>query len=158
LLFGLTHLLLASLVGSIGVSAVRALVVIMGFASGLGLSVALWAQPTIGRRIDPVGWLLRAGAAVLAFVGAQGAFIAVGKGDYSISIVWSGSTYRANLVRFGSVWWQGLLARFPNWPDAAGLIDAALVALVMTTGITAGVLVAARWLARWRSLVLRAGD
>jgi len=161
LFFGTVHLLLAWLLGlsAAGSSPARVLLVIaLGYLAGLGLALALYGQPQAGRRMGMGRWLLRLGVAVVALVGAQAVFMAAEDTGGSISIVWPAGRYGASLGQYALTWWQQLMSRFPQWPDAVALIDAGLVGIVLAIGTTAGLLLAAKWLARWRSLVARAGE
>ncbi len=116
------------------------------FVAGLGLSVALYGQPRIGYPLGIVRWLLRLGTAVLSFVLTERVFIAAKRKAPSLNIVWGEKLYRAEFRDY--VMWSKHLA----------LLDAALVGIVLTIGITAGLVLAADWLARWRALVDRASD
>jgi hypothetical protein len=161
LFFGTVHLLLAWLLGLSAASSSPArvlLVIALGYVAGLGLTLALYGQPRAGWRLGIGRWLLRLGVAVVALVGAQAVFMAAEDTGGSISIVWPASRYGASLGQYALAWWQQLIGRFPRWPDAVALVDAGLVGIVLTIGTTAGLLLAAKWLARWRSLVARAGE
>jgi hypothetical protein len=154
--FGFAHLLVAWLNG---LSLPKApLVAPLGFAAALGLSLALYNQPRAGWRLGIVGWLGRLGIAALSFALIQWAFIAAKNQGPGIAIAWAGSFYRANLSWIGLAWWQQLTQRAPQWYDYLALADAALVGIVLTVGITAGLVVAADRSARWRDLTERAGD
>jgi hypothetical protein len=61
------------------------------------------------------------------------------------------SAYKAKFLDY-------LLTRDPRWPEYLALLDAVLVGIVLTIGITIGLVLAADWLVRWRALVDRAGD
>jgi hypothetical protein len=54
--------------------------------------------------------------------------------------------------------WPQLVDQYPRWFDYPALMDAALAGIVLTIGITAGLLLAEDWLQRWRDLINRSGD
>jgi hypothetical protein len=152
--FGLAHLAVAWFNG---VSLSQApLVAPMGFVAGLGLSLALYGQPRAGWRLDLGRWLMRLGVAAVTYVTTQSVFfIAKDKGP-AIAIACASSFYEAEFSRFQVMWWQRFMNSYPEWFDYLALVDAALVGIVLTLGITAGMAVAAAALAWWRSLADRA--
>lgn len=155
--FGIAHMLVALLNGlQLG----RApLVAVMGFVAGLGLSMALYAQPDAGWHLGVIRWLLRLALAALAFVLTQAVFIiAGGQRSNALAIGWAGSFYRSQFDASFRQLWPQLMERWPRYFDYLALLDAALVGLVLAIGITAGLLVAQDWLKRWRDLVNRGGD
>ena len=156
LFFGLAHVIVALFNG---LSLDQAtLVGPMGFSVGLGLSMALYAQPQAGWRLGIGRWLLRLGIAALAFALTQWAFVVGGDRGPGIAIAWAGSFYKAEFTRYVSTLWSQLMGRYPQWFDYLALLDAALVGIVLTVGNTAGLLVASDWLTRWRNLTDRAND
>jgi len=157
LFFGFGHILVAGLHG-IHPSKVP-LIGLMGLVAGLGLSLALYAQPWAGRRPSIGHWLLRLGAAALAFGVTQWIFIRAGnKWSNTLAIGWSGSFYSDEFSRYTMERWQQLMERHSQWFDYLAIFDAILEGIVLTIGITAGLLLAARLLDRWHTLVNRVGD
>jgi hypothetical protein len=184
--FGIMHIIVALLIGYAPLRA--PLVALLGFVGGAGLSLALVGtvarstqtdgptgdrpqqgvarsgdQPQQGSQrhlvtVSPCHRVTRSAVAALSFVLVQGIFIVTGAAGGSLAIVWPGRLYRADLARYGAAWWQTLMASVPGWYHYVALLDAALVGIVLAAGTTAGLLVAARWLARWRKLVERAGE
>ena len=137
--------------------------VLMVFVAGLGLSVALYGQPRISYRLGLVrsllrpGTVLRLGTAALSFLMTEWVFIAKDRGP-GLNIVWSKSAYKAKFYDYIVTQYPQLVRRVPRWSEYLALLDAALVGIVLTIGITAGLVLAADWLARWRILVDRADD
>jgi hypothetical protein len=157
LFFGTAHIIVAVLNGLHLTKA--PLVAAMGFVAGLGLGVALYAQPRAGWHLGVGRWLVRLGTAVLTLVLTQSIFIIAGhKWSNTLAIGLAGSFYKAEFIRYVKAWWPRLVERDPRWFDHLALLDAALVGIALTIGITAGLVLAADWLARWRALVNRAGD
>jgi hypothetical protein len=124
--------------------------------AGLGLNLALYRQPGVsqsqgfGRWLKSPSTVLRLATAALTFVLVEWLFITQGKGP-ALNIAWSTSAYKSKFLDY-------IMTRDPRWPEYLALLDAALVGLVLTIGLTAGLVLAANWLARWRALVKRAGD
>lgn len=169
LFFGIAHVFVIFSTGSLSLSG-KSLPIEMGFVAGLGLGLGLYGLPLreVSRRpgIGHFGWTqcrrwgLRLGAAALIFVLVHQVFIALGYIDRSIPIIWDGRTYRAELTRYGNLgWWQQFMDRYPQqWFNFVARLDAALVGIVLTLGTAIGLRKAAEWLARWQSLVERAGE
>jgi hypothetical protein len=156
LFFGLAHMIVALFNG---LSITRAtLVAPMGFLAGLGLSMALHAQPRVGWRPGIGRWLPRLGSAIMTFVLTQWIFIVGRDEGPGIAVAWAGSFYKAEFTRYISALWPQLAEGCPQWFDYLALLDAALVGTVLSIGITAGLLIASDWLARWRNLVDRVTD
>jgi hypothetical protein len=150
LFFGLAQVVVAWLNG---LSLARApLVLPLGFLFGLGLSIALYGQPSAGWRVGVGRSLLRLGAAVAAAVLTQAVFILVEGKGIGITIAWPGTFYRSHFTDSVHRWLPGLLERSTNWFDLLGLLDAALVGAVLAIGITAGLILSADWLKKWRHL------
>jgi hypothetical protein len=100
-------------------------------------------------------WLRRLGLSAGFFVLAQG-FLLLARSELFLAVVWTGSAYNANLRRLRQAgWWQQLHGQYPAWLHGLTLLDAALVGVVLAIGLTAGLLIAANRLARWRALVER---
>lgn len=156
LFFGFAHVLVAWLNG-LSLTG-RPLVAPMGFVAGLGLSLAVVNQPRAGRHLGVLRWVARLGTAAVIFALTQTAFILARNKGTGIAIARAGSSYRADFTRYTMPWWQALMERYPRWFDGLALLDAALVGIVLTIGITAGLIIAADWLRRWQALVARAGD
>jgi hypothetical protein len=153
LFFGLAHLTVAWFNG---LSLPQApLVAPMGFVAGLGLAVALYDQPRAGWRLGGKSWLLRLVSVALIYALTQAVFVAARDRGPGIAIAWAGSFYKAEFTRYVSAWWPQMMDPSSRWFDYLALVDAALVGVVLTVGITAGLVLAARWLAWWRSLVSR---
>ncbi|MCO6453199.1 MAG: PrsW family intramembrane metalloprotease [Caldilineales bacterium] len=149
--FAIAYVLIILLIGRALFAA--PLVVILGIAAGLGLNLALYRQPGAGWRMGWGQWAWRLAVAALTFLLTSAVFLAMNNEEGSISIVWSSGEYLANLI-------LGLrrpLANVPNWHIILGLLDAVMVGVVLTVGITGGMRLATRWLERWRKLVARAG-
>ncbi|MFQ5343223.1 MAG: CHAT domain-containing protein, partial [Anaerolineae bacterium] len=161
LFFGLAHLFVIFSTGSLSLSG-KSLPIEMGFVAGLGLGLGLYGLPLrgAGRRPGIGRWLLSLGAAALIFVLVHRVFIALDYIDRSIPIIWDGGFYRAELTRYGNlVWWQRFMDRYPQqWFNFVAQLDAALVGIVLTLGTALGLQKAAEWLAKWQSLVERAGE
>jgi hypothetical protein len=155
--FGLAHLVVAWFNGLRLFKA--PLVGLLGFVAGLGLSLAVYSQPRAGWRLGARGWLPRLGVAALAFVLTQAIFIvASGQRSFALAIVRSSSYYMAQLLDFVTTRWPQLIQCCLRWPDYLALIDAALVGVVLTIGITAGLLLAEDRLKKWRDLVDQSND
>jgi hypothetical protein len=155
LFFGLSHLLVAWFNG---LSLTKApLVAPMGFVAGLGLSLGLYGQPRAGWRLGIFSWLLRLGVAALTLVGTQWVFIWTegGKGQ-GIAIAWVGTFYWSAFGDCERPWWQRFVNSVPQWPDYLALLDAVLVGVVLTVGIAAGMILAAKALVWSRERVNRA--
>jgi hypothetical protein len=141
-----------------------------GFA-GLGLGLALSRQGLKGQLDRNTVFLesgvLGAGLAALFFVVAQLLVIVRGPeatslpfpcqrdiiqnvlaSDSALPVVLSGSTYRALLASYCQAWWQEPLTAYPRALNWLSLGDAAFVALWLTLGITTGLRLAQRELAR----------
>jgi hypothetical protein len=129
--FGLAHLVMARLI-SLG-KPVAPPVLRLGFVAGLGLSLALYNQPHAGWHMGILRWLLRLGVAALAFALTQAILIHNG-GEYALAI-----------VRFSS-------ALEHDTASKLALMDAALVAMVLTIGITAGLRLAKNRLKQRRDM------
>ncbi len=155
--FGIAHTVVAVLHG-IHLS-VAALLVPLGFVAGLGLSLALYAQPGAGWRLGVGRWPLRLGTAAAAFILTQQVFIVAGnRWANTLAIGWAGSFYKSEFTRYVQAWWPQLVEGDLPWFDYLARADAGLVGIVLTVGITAGLVLAADWLARWQTLVNQAGD
>jgi len=154
--FGVAHVVVALLNG---MDLVRALLVVpLGFLAGLGLSLALQGRPRMTRQ-GAARWLLRLAVAGLAFLLTQWVFVLAGdRWANTLAIGWGGDFYDTALSRSAVPWWQQFVQHYPQWYQGAALIDALLVGIVLTIGITLGVSRAARLIQRWQSLAHRAGD
>jgi hypothetical protein len=130
---------------------------LMGFVGGLGLSLALYAQPRAGWRLGIGRWLLRLGTVAGLYLLLQHAFTGAQDRLSGIAIGWGSSFYLDQFSRYVTRW-PRLEARFPEWFDCLARLDAALVGITLTVGITAGMLLAAAWLTKWHALVDRVGD
>ena len=156
LFFGLAHLTVAWFNGLNPAKA--PLVAPMGLVAGLGLSLALYGQPRVGLRLRIRSWLLRLTTAALTFVLAQAVSIVTRDKGGGIAIAWTGNFYRAALSGSEMLWWQQIITSYPQWFDYLALLDAALVGIFLTIGITAGLVLAGAWLAWWRRLVNQADE
>ncbi len=134
------------------------LVAPVGFVAGLGLSLGLYAQPRAGWRLGLRGWLPRLGAAALTLVLTQLIFILAENKGPGIAIAWTANFYRATFTSYEMPWWQQFMSFYPQWPKYLALLDAALLGIVLTIGITAGLLLAEDWLKRWRDLNHQSDD
>jgi hypothetical protein len=165
LFFGVAHVAVAWMNG---LRLLRApLVAPLGFLAGLGLSLALYdvrlgASSGGGWRMRPWRGLARLGTAALAFCLSQ--WIAIlaheaGLGPaLGVTVVLGGSFYQGEFSDHQVAWWQALIGRIARWSDGLALLDAALVGLVIAGGMAIGLLLAARFLKRWRDLLDRAID
>ncbi len=129
--FGLAHLMMARLI-SLG-KPVAPPVLRLGFVAGLGLSLALYNQPHAGWHMGILRWLLRLGVAALAFALTQKILNTTGEG------------YTLAIVRLSSALERDTASKL-------ALIDAALVAMVLTIGITAGLRLAKNRLKQRRDM------
>jgi hypothetical protein len=139
-----------------GLPGERLLPTAVGLLVGLGLNLALYRQPQAGLRLGVGRWLLRLGIAVLFF--ASGQLLSLAIGDFGLVFTWSGSFFSAYLEPTIGSRWPGLMGRFPNWHIVLSVVDAALVGIFLTIGLTAGLVLAARWVARLRKLVESSAD
>jgi hypothetical protein len=128
--------------------AVRPWLPFTGLLAGVGLVLALYAQPRVGRRLGFWRWLLRLGTAGLAAGLAQ-----------SI-IFWAGADYEATSISFDANYYRQFYRRYdfirlwmdrtPNWEWVVMAVDSALAGMVLALGLTLGLTAAPRWLAWWR--------
>jgi hypothetical protein len=146
LFFGGAHLLQA-LVTNVFLVA-PALLFSLGLLFGLGLSLSLYDQPfafwhlrTSRWLLRMGGWLLRLGVVAGTAVLTQILFDLASGIGVGVTIAWTSTTYSSY-----------------GWPHVWGLVDAALVGIVLTAGITLGLVVAERQFQKWRDRVIRAGD
>ncbi|UCC65180.1 MAG: hypothetical protein JSV36_09160 [Anaerolineae bacterium] len=140
LFFGLAHLVVAWFNGHSLMK--EPLVAPMGFVVGLGLSLALHDQPLAGWRLGLRRWLLRLGGVALICVLTQAvSALSEDKGP-GIVVAWTEGFYKSAFSQYGVTQFEGM-----------ALADAALVGVVLVAGMTAGLVLAADWLARWRNLV-----
>ncbi|MEA3338156.1 MAG: CHAT domain-containing protein [Chloroflexota bacterium] len=143
--FGIMHLVVALLNGLRLMQS--GLIVPLAFVAGVGLSVSLYRQPEVGLRLHPGNWLLRLAASALSFALVQWVLNAVAdQWGNALAIGWSGAFYNSEFngyTRFTEVI-DALTPGFIAWPNALSLIDAMLVGVVLTTGITLGLVLAAR--------------
>ena len=131
--------------------------ILYGLLVGLGLGLALHGLPDRYRQWGVGHRILRLGAATLGFVLAQLPFAISGKESSSLAVVWGSGRYLTDFPRYLN-WASRLENNVPRLFDILGLLDAALVGLVLAVGTTAGLLLADRWLAQWQMLKNRAGD
>lgn len=115
----------------------------LGLLFGLGLSLALYGLPAVGRRLDAGRTLLRLGVAAVGAVLTQLTFILADRG-LAIAIAWPGTRYNAYLSSLMERWWPSLAERVPRWADILGLVDAALVGAALAAGVALGMSAALR--------------
>ncbi len=139
LFFGMADVIAALLNGLPLLS--RPITVLTGCLAGVGLSVGLYGQPRVGWRLGVGRWLLRVGAAGLTMALAQLVVFRAGHLWLATAISEKGSFYVNN---------YGVPAPYET---LAALLDAAVVGIVLTIGITLGLSAGVRCLTRWRSLV-----
>ncbi len=157
--FGTMHLLIAWLNGW---SLVEPFVLPIGFAAGWALAVALYRQPEAGLHLGVFGWAWRLGIAASSFVGLQAIPLVAQMADSrvmlnGIVIAWNGAHYEAAYFDL-NVFGMGMLRDLgPHWFDFCALTDAALLGIVLTVGMTVGLVVANNRLARWQELRAQAG-
>jgi hypothetical protein len=128
-----------------GLSLVRApLAPPLGFLFGLGLSLALAGLPPTRwpRQTIPIAW--RAAVAAAGGLLTQLLFDLAGDKGVGITISWPHTFYTANLSRLVETQWPALARRFPAWPYALGLVDAALVGAALAVGMIRGMSAAAK--------------
>lgn len=152
LVFGLMQAFLALLGGLRGERMLP--VILMGFVAGLGLSLAAGMPPVRGRYLSKADWLMRLGFSLSGLVVSHLPFLLPRYAGSSLAIVWAGITYCTNIsarLLYGCETRPAVLA-------GLGLLDAALVGLCLSFGLNVGLLIAGRWLQRWREVSARAGD
>jgi hypothetical protein len=151
LFFGGAHALIALTGGYFSLSG-KELTILAGLVTGLGIALALGDRPW---RRPGVRWPPRILLAGLMAAAGQALIVAAGS-SLSMAIGVPGGLYNSQLAGLNWAWWQNLITRYPWWQSVAGVLDAALVGAVLCGGIAAGALLAERWLARWRDLLVRA--
>ncbi len=137
----------------------------LALVAGVGLSYAVRDQPMAGWRIGIGRWVRRLAASALAFALGQLAFVAVdvalGPGRVlgtGLTVVWSGFTYESFLSALLPQLGLERLLSSDHWFHYLGVLDAALVGVVLALGLSAGLIVAGRRHRRWESLMRRAGE
>ncbi len=166
LFFGAAHVVVAWMNG---LRLLRApLVAPLGFVAGLGLSLALYGLPRVDwrpggvRRPGAWRWLARLGTAALAFCLSQWIAILAHEAGIGpalgVTVFLGGSFYHGEFSDYLMAWWQVFTSRYARWSDGLALLDAALVGLVLAGGMAIGLLLAARFLKKWRDLLDRTID
>jgi len=152
LAFGLMQAFLALLGGLRGERMLP--VILMGFVAGLGMSLSVGIRPVCGRYLSKADWLMRLGFGLSGLIVSHLPFLLPKYTGSSLAIVWAGMTYCTNIpvqLLYGCETQPVVLA-------GLGLLDAALVGLCLSFGLNVGLLIAGRWLRRWREVSARAGD
>lgn len=155
--FGVAHALMAWLNG---VSPAAPFVIPIGFVMGWGLAAALHRQPEAGLHLGLWGWAWRLGIAALTCVVLQLVPIAAQTMDsqaQGIVVAWTGAHYQAAYYELDAFGLELLKQASARWFDVLGLLDAALLGVVLTIGMTVGVVVAHNRWNRWRALRAQAG-
>lgn len=157
--FGAMHLLIAWLNG---LSLVEPFVLPIGFAAGWTLAAALYRQPEAGLHLGVIGWAWRLGIAAVSFVVLQAipivAELAGAREKMNgIVIAWDGAHYEPAYYDLNIIGMGMLRDLVPHWFDFCGLADAALLGIVLTVGMTVGLVVANSRLLRWQELRAQAG-
>jgi hypothetical protein len=134
----------------------------LGFVAGLGLCLSLYAQPRAGTQLRVREWLLRLTGAALTFVLIQLVFNIVTGANTGIAIAWTGGFYEGNLRLPGLTWWKPFMEGFPCpasregkrlyscWADYLGLLDAAMVGIILFIAMTFGLALSRKYLNRHR--------
>ena len=171
--FGLANVLVAAISG---VNPKSLLVAPLGFVAGLGLTASLYGLPDAGRWPSRWQWIGRMGIAALTLVAVQTVFIIAEllkwrdivaellkwkrRSGLGVGIVISWSKQLND-----GLWGQFVAGLWPReWlgpltiTHVLRLLDAALGGALLYCGLATGLILAARWLARWRALVDRAYD
>jgi hypothetical protein len=164
LLFGVGHALLMPIGGIIFSDTPWLLP--LGFVAGLGLCLALYAQPRAGTMLRVRGWLLRLTGAALTFVLVQLTFNFLTGPDTGTALSWMRSKYErsfepSTLTRGKSMIEaligaspcrnsDGSLEYYPCWADYLTLADAVLIGIALFVGITFGLSLARKYLSRHR--------
>ncbi len=131
LFFGVMHLLVGWFNG-LNLSE-RALILVTGTLAGFGVNLALYAQPKAGRGQSTIEWLLRMAAAAVPAVLAQWVIIAAGHDWAATAITRTGAHIRDNFGRYEKIY--RLINEKQN---VFSYLDAALVGILLTVGITIG--------------------
>jgi hypothetical protein len=151
--FGFAHMITAFIGGHRIVGA--PLVVPLGFAAGLGLCLALYNQPQAGLRMGLRRWLLRLATAAASFGLIHWVFVQDRNLGTGLGFVLSGGFYYAEFMDYPFTWWEWFMAHCDGWYDWMAVVDAALAGIVLTIGITAGLVLAEDLLAKWKAIVDR---
>lgn len=121
----------------------RPLVAPLGFLFSLGFSIALYGQPAASVRQGMQRALRLAAIAAAAAVLTQLVFIMAKDLGLAIAIAWPSSRYTAYYTTFIKAVWRTLPKAVPDWATCLGLLDAALVGIVLTLGTALGLNLAA---------------
>lgn len=154
LVFGAAHVAVALLNGAHMEAAIGGAP--LACLAGLGLSTALYPQASPWRVRSMTG-LARLVAVAIALILARLASVESDTAPRLLVISWSERTYWAEFSRYIQVWWPAL-ADERSWSAWMALLDAVVAGLVLAIGTHAGVRFAARWLARWRIVIVRSRD
>lgn len=159
LCFGVGHLLIMPMNGMQFLK--TPLSVPLGFVAGTGLCLSLYGQPRAGTRLHRGKWLLRLVVATLTFVSIQlvfnlstgpytGIALAWLRSKYERSFEWSNLTGLPSLRQAWPCTDSDKGALYPCWADYFTLSDAALIGVVLFIGITCGLMMARRYLNKYR--------
>lgn len=142
--FGLGYTWIFVLNGGVLLSS-NLLVVGMGVLAGIGLSTVLAHPMVSASHVRAKELWLRSGTAGMIF-GLIQLLLGTPAGR-SLAIAYPEQAFRADFTRFASSGFvQSLMDGIPAWPGLLSVLDAALVGVVLTGGISAGVLFARRML------------
>ena len=152
LAFGLTHALLVIIVSFPSDPAWHMLP--MGFITGLGISLGLYAQPRAGLKVGWRGWLPRLAAAALLVGAIQLVPCLAGDGDWTgTNFTFSASKFEALYMRYD---WIDQLFVQTACQTSLGLqgwmavVNAALLGALLSFASAFGMDTALRKLAEWR--------
>jgi hypothetical protein len=129
--FGVAHIAVAWFNG-ISLSE-RAILIVSGTLTGFGINLALYGQPGIGKGQHAVSWLLRLAAAALLSILSQWLIISASLQWPATAVTRTGAQVRDYFGRY-----EGIYNLIESNLDAFSYLDAALVGILVTLGITIG--------------------
>lgn len=132
---------------------------LLGGALALGLATRPWEM----RRLRPRDWLWRAGLAAVAAVAAQallpggaaGPGTPISSGGAAYQNAWAGWAQPGGRPALAAL--SKSIAALPGFAAGLGLLEAALIGVVMAVCAVAGARLGHRMIARWRAMVIAAG-
>lgn len=129
--FGIMHLLVGWFNG-LNLSK-RVLILATGTLTGFGVNLALYGQPKANWHQGVGRWLLRMAVAALPAVLAQRVIIAAGHDWAATAITRTGAHIRDNFGRY-----ENIFRQIDENQNVFSYLDAALVGILLTVGITIG--------------------
>ena len=126
----------------------QALILATGALAGFGVNLGLYGQPAAGWRQKAKAWLLRLGAVALLPVAAQLIVFDAGR-DWTATAV----TRQALSYKTYFNWSSRLVQLVEANRPAVALLDIIIVANLLLFGMTFGMDVAGKLLARWRAML-----